>query len=90
MKSYQHFWDPVYLYDKWKIKKIANSLSNLHNSNLLECCTDADGIFAVIFGAELINIVDPDFWMTSDLYCIYVFIKPFVMFLYDSFYLYNS
>lgn len=52
-----------------------------------ECCIDANAIISILFGADVINKIDPDFWMTSDLYCIYVFIKPFIMmFLYEIFF----
>lgn len=57
----------------------------MHNSNLLECCIDADAIISILFGADMIDPIDPDFQMASVLYCIYVFIKLFIMmFLYDE------
>lgn len=53
-------------------------VSNLHiNAEL----TSAKA-FLLLFGADLIVLMGPDFQETSDMYCIYVFIEPLSWYFY--------
>lgn len=52
-------------------------------SILYQTCTIVTSLNAVLlmpsilFGGDMINLIDSGFWVTPDLYCIYVFIKQF-------------
>lgn len=46
-------------------------VSNLHNSNLLECCI-ANAIILILFGADMNDLIDPDFQVTPDLHCMFL------------------
>lgn len=50
--------------------KKVTSVSNLHNSKLLECCIDLISLELV---ADAIKLKDPDFQMKSDLNCLSYF-----------------